>query len=98
MGLLSEIEDVLMEDLRHKISALLMNNSEQNPLDCYITIGEDEAMGLSSLELPTVIQAFQEPSEGIIWFRMEGMEEPIEFDSFRVKDLEDIYEGLLEQS
>lgn len=76
------------EDLRHKLSAILMDTSEANPMKCNITIGEEEAQGLSSLELPTVIDAFQQPSEGIIWFTLEGYTEPIEFDDMNTKDLE----------
>lgn len=76
-----------IEEIRHKLSALLMDTDEAHPLQCYIAIGEEEAMGLSSLQIPHVISMFQQPSEGIIWFNLEGVEEPIEFDDMFESDL-----------
>lgn len=82
------------EQLRHKLSAILMDTDEQHPIECNITIGEEEAMGISSLELPTIISAFQLPSEGIIYFNIEGLKEPIEFDDIHKKDLIKILNAL----
>ena len=76
------------EEIRHKLSALLMDTCEEKPIHCNIPIGEDEAMGLSSLELPVVTSIFQQPSEGIIWFKIEDYVEPIEFDDMNTLDLE----------
>lgn len=64
-----------------------MDTDEQHPIQCNITIGEEEAVGISSLEMPVVIGAFQLPSEGIIYFQIEGMKEPIEFDDLHTSDL-----------
>ena len=82
------------EQLRRKLSAILMDTSEEKPMECEIAIGEREACGLSSLELPTVVRAFQLPAEGIIYFQIEGMQEPTEFDDLPVHDLQTIYDGL----
>ena len=82
------------ETLRHKLSAILMDTCEEKPIHCNIVIGEEQAMGLSSLQMPTVISAFQLPSEGIIYFNIEGFHEPVEFDDLHIKDLMKIFEEL----
>lgn len=82
------------EQLRHRLSAILMDTDEQHPIKCNITIGEEEAMGISSLELPTVTSTFQLPSEGIIYFNIEGLKEPVEFDDIHKKDLIKILNAL----
>lgn len=68
------------EELRHNLSLLLMDTNITNPVNCDIIIGEKEAIGLSSLEMPKIVSIFQEPSEGIIWFQIEGIDELKEFD------------------
>lgn len=91
------------EQLRRKFSALLIDTDEKHPIECYIPIGEDEACGLSSLELPTITEVFQEPSEGIIWFKFYGQilnnngetsDNLVEFDSLELKDLQTVYKEL----
>ena len=82
------------ETLRHKLSAILMDTCEEKPIHCNIIIGEEQAMGLSSLQMPTIISAFQLPSEGIIYFNIEGFHEPVEFDDLYIKDLMKIFEEL----
>ena len=88
-------EDLDKEELRHKLSALLMDTSEEYPMECNILIMEDndENCGLSSNELPLVVGAFQD-SEGIIWFDIYGMSEPIEFDDLDIEDIQTIYDEL----
>lgn len=68
------------EELRHKLSLLLMDTNATNPVNCDIIIGEEEAIGLSSLEMNRIVSIFQELSEGIIWFQIEGIDELKEFD------------------
>lgn len=75
------------EQLRRKLSAILMDTSEESPMKCEIIIGESEACGLSTLEMPTVVSVFQMPTEGIIYFQIEGMDEPMEFDDIPTQDL-----------
>lgn len=88
-------EDITREDLRHKISAHLMETTEEHPRTVNVPVGEKEAVGLSSLELPVVIGAFHDP-EAIVWFNIYGCEEPIEFDSMDTDDLKSILEYLEE--
>ena len=82
------------EQLRRKFSALLMHTDIEHPIKCFIQIGEEEAMGLGSLELPTITEVFQEPKEVIIWFKMEGVQDYMEFDLFKLHDLQTIYDEL----
>ena len=80
------------EQLRKKFSALLMDTSEEKPLECNIPFGD--SYGLSTLELPTVIGMFQIPTEGIIYFKIEGVQYPMEFDEFSNEDLKEILKSL----
>lgn len=81
------------ENLRHKFSALLMHTDENNPLSCNVLL-DDEAFGLSTLQIPKCVGVFQESKEGIIWFIMEDCKEPIEFDDISFGDLINIYNTL----
>lgn len=90
------------ETLRRKISAICSQYfaSEINPIVCdkgnsMLTIGHDEAMGLSELELPQVTEIFQD-YEGILWLKLYGENEPREIDDLSVSDLKDILEWMEE--
>lgn len=78
------------ENIRRKLSAILMDTKEEHPLDCNILIGQDEVFGLSSLQMPKIIRLFQQPSEGIIWAVIEGYEQPVEFDDLTDDDVKNI--------
>jgi hypothetical protein len=97
-------DDLRREPMRRRISALLEGTDETRPLRCGITIGEDEACGLSSLELPEVVSAFQIPGEGTIWFHIYGDNDPetgkeryTAFDDLSLSDIRAIQSGLIEQ-
>lgn len=62
----------LIEIVRQTISKLLMDTSEENPKECHITLESPEDCGLSSLQLPTIIKAWQNPTEGWITFEFIG--------------------------
>lgn len=91
-------EEAEWEDLRRQLKVFLAGTDEEHPIECRITIGHDEAMGLSELELPTVIKCFED-YEGIIWFFIEGTDDYVEIDEpyyFSPTDLKDIINGLKE--
>ena len=77
------------EDIRHELSALVMDTDEEHPVQCEVTIGEDEAQGLSSLELPLVVGVFQD-CYAQIWVNIYGMDEPMEFDDLPLNDVKNI--------
>lgn len=99
-------EDAEREDIRHKVSALLNGTSEEHPRKCDIIVGEHEAMGLSSLELPNIVEAFEMEGDGTIWFYEYGAVEGFigekgestkswtNFDDYDIYDLRAILKGL----
>lgn len=98
-----EHDDVEYEDLRHKISALLTDTDEQHPLLCDIPVGEEEACGLSSLELPRIGKMFQVPGDGTIYYHIlghldndSGEEAWMELDTLPLTDLRELYKSLSE--
>lgn len=86
-----EPESDAKEDIRHQISAYLMHTSESKAMSMDVIIGEDDAVGLSTLEMPHVTSGFQD-GEGIIWFRIYGYSEPVEFDTLTLSDVKNILE------
>jgi hypothetical protein len=97
-------EDAEREDIRHKVSLLLDETDEEHPLECDIIVGEHEAMGLSSLELPNIVKCFQIPGDGTMWFHEYGAIEFNEkgekedawtnFDDYDIYDLREILKEL----
>ena len=85
---LFDINDVILEPIRHRISAICSANyaTEENPILCDIVIGDIEPYGLSTLEMPHVTSIF-EMQDGVIYFNIEGMDEPMEFDAMCLPDL-----------
>ena len=85
------------EQLRRKISSFCsaLYATEESPIKCdveghiMLTIGHNEAMGLSELELPQVTEIFHD-NEAIVWVRILGEDEPTELDKLPTSDLEDI--------
>lgn len=94
-------EDIVREEIRHKISAILMDTDEENQMKCEICIENDEACGLSTLEMDWIDSCFQVPCEGTIWFHYQGYDNFItgeknykNFDEIDTKDLKIILDGL----
>jgi hypothetical protein len=77
------------EDVRHELSALIMDTTEEEPFSCEVTIGEDEAQGLSTLQMPLVVGVFQD-CYACIWVNIEGAEEPTNFDDLTLGDVKSI--------
>lgn len=79
---------------RNKLSALLMDTSEDNPMDVDIILDTEEAFGLSTLQMPHVIKVFQDPKEGIMYMLLEGAEDYIEIDEDDEETIKQIYDYL----
>ena len=95
-------DDYEHELLRQKIACVCSSEkaTEDEPIDCVkdgalLTIGDDEAQGLSELEKTRVIGVFQD-SEGIVWVNIEGIDEPQEVDMLSTSDLQNILNWLEE--
>lgn len=82
-----------MEELRNKISALLMHTSEDKHLSVCIPLELKENQGLSTLQMLTIVEIWQNPIEGIIMIKLEGVEEEIELDKYE-ECYEQIYKAL----
>ena len=67
-------EDIERECLRHQISCLLDGTSENEPKEIYFMIpsAEEEACGLSSLEIPHIDKVFELEGEGTMWYHIDG--------------------------
>lgn len=99
-GCLFGVEDIEREKIRHWLSAILAETSEEHPMECDITIGEWDAQGLSSLELPNIVKCFQF-EDGTIWFHEYGAVESdlktekwTDFDDYDIRDLREIVKQL----
>lgn len=70
-------EDIEREALRHQLSPMLDGTSEEAPMEIYFMIpsAEEEACGLSSLEIPHIDKIFELEGDGTIWYHEEGEHE-----------------------
>lgn len=70
-------EDVEREDLRHQISCLLNGTSEEHPKEIFFNLpsAEEEAQGLSSLEIPAIEKIFEMEGDGTMWYHLYGERE-----------------------
>ena len=74
-----------------------MHTDSENSMKCDVIIGENDVMGLSTLQMPRVINVFQDPKEGIIYFYIYG-DCIIEFDDMETEDLLKIFNELKEKN
>lgn len=105
-GRLFDLEDIEREDLRHQISCLLNGTSENEPKEIYFMIpsAEEEACGLSSLEIPHIDKVFEVEGDGTMWYHEEGENElgsgePIwhDLDELELSDLRALLKYLQEE-
>lgn len=97
-------DDFKHEIYRQRISCICSGEeaTEENPINCVldenswgILIGEDEAMGLSTLQMPHVTSVFQD-NEGVVWVNILGYSRLMEADDLDTSDLKNIDEWLEE--
>ena len=88
--------DFAKECIRHRLSALLTEYDEEHPLEVECTFGDEDACGLSSLQLPSITKAFQCIPDGTIWFGVEGCVDYYEMDEpmFSLHDLIEILDSI----
>ena len=68
------------------LSRQLMDTNENEKMDVDIVVDVEDAMGLSSLELPNIIIMWQHPTEGWITFETYGGGE-YDFDDWTTREL-----------
>lgn len=63
-------EEYEREELRHQLSPLLNGTSEEKPLEIFFNLpsAEEEAQGLSSLEIPAIDKVFELEGDGTMWY------------------------------
>lgn len=90
-----DINDVILEPIRHKLSAICAGHTEDNPLPCDITIGDLEPYGTEVIERPSVCGIF-ETQDGVLYFMVQTAFGPmcIEFDSMPLGDLVTIADNI----
>ena len=77
------ISDTKLEfTLRDKLSALLMDTSEEQHLKVHIPLELEGTFGLSTNDMITVEEIWQHPIEGIIMLKLEGIEDPVELEEY----------------
>jgi len=77
--------------IRSKLSALLMDTDEKHHMKVYIPLDLKENVGLSTNNMITVEEIWQNPTEGIIMLKLEGIKEPSEIEEYE-EAIPQIYE------
>ena len=68
------------ESARLFLSRLLMDTSEEHPMECDFIVEPEGTFGLSTLEMPHLKAMWMDPIEGIIYLQYEEYGHPIDFD------------------
>lgn len=91
-------EDVERENLRHQISPLLNGTSEEKPLEIFFNLpsAEEEAQGLSSLEIPAIDKVFELEGDGTIYYHIVG-DDWHDLDELSIGDLKALLKYIREE-
>ena len=81
-----EKENNIRQMIRNYFSRQLMDTNEIEKMEVDIVVDVEDAMGLSSLELPNIIKMWQHPTEGWITFETYGGGE-YDFDDWTTREL-----------
>jgi hypothetical protein len=79
-------EKNIRQMVRNYLSRQLMDTNEVEKMEVDIVVDVEDAMGLSSLELPNIIKMWQHPTEGWITFETYGGGE-YDFDDWTTREL-----------
>lgn len=79
-------EENIRQMVRNYLSRQLMDTNEVDKMEVDIVVDVEDAMGLSSLELPNIIKMWQHPTEGWITFETYGGGE-YDFDDWTTREL-----------
>lgn len=90
---IDDIASILKQSIRCALSRFLMDTSEEKPLkvDIYLS---SSTQGSSDFDKPHIYQMFQDPKEGIILFRFDGIDDLIDLDEIPWEEQLEIYENL----
>lgn len=73
----------LLDEMRNKISALIMDTDEKNHLKTYIPLELSENQGLSTNDMLNIEEIWQNPIEGIIMVKLRGCKESEELETYK---------------
>ena len=82
---IKKMYDILEQSIRMSLSRLLMDTSETNKKEVWIPL-EHRAVGLSTLEMPTITSIWQDEKEGIISVRFEYANDDTDIDDLEIED------------
>lgn len=88
--------DIVKSSIRQYFSRMLIDNNDNNRLDCWYPIFRNqEYFGLSENNMPYVNQMYQD-SEGRIWIHIDGYDKDSfnELDEFSTDDIIDFIEQI----
>lgn len=77
----------LREEIRHYLSAVLMDTDEDHSLSVDITLDIDNYSGLSTLDMPHITKCWQHSTEGWIYFKIDECDCTIDFDDMLTQEL-----------
>lgn len=88
--------DMLYEEIRRKITMLLVDTTEDNPRKHNIVISDEENTDLGYFpdEYVLVNSSFLDDDDNI-FFNIEGMDEPISFDDLDYEEVKSIYDLMI---
>ena len=82
------LEEMLRESMHDYLSRVLMDTSEDKPLEKHIYLSNIEGFGISILNFPLIYSMWQRPTEGLIYFAFEQNNSlTIEFNFMLTEDL-----------
>ena len=82
------------ERLKNRLTKILTGTDRNHPKEFYAVIGEEEALGVSSLELPLVTGAFLDSPGNSVYFQIDGLKDPLDCQDLPEEDLAKILEAL----
>ena len=82
------------ERLKNRLTKILTGTDRDHPKEFYAVIGEEEALGVSSLELPLVTGAFLGSPGNSVYFWIDGLKDPLDCQDLPEEDLVKILEAL----
>ena len=82
------------ERLKNRLTKILTGTDRDHPRGLCVVIGDEEALGVSSLELPMVTGAFLDSPGNNVYFKLDGLKDSIDCQDLPEEDLVKILEAL----
>ena len=96
-SILDKENDIIRQSIREYVSRILIDTSEEKPLEVLIILDSEDAFGISDLEKPCIISIYQVPSEGWIYLQFEGLNLETDFDTLTTYEQIQVLRYLVER-